>query len=367
MEMCDPSQLQIDLFVTHDAPKDPRQRPSAKPYHSYADGEGLASTDDLAPPTAPFARQARSGSPAGRASLDEFSDYSDGEQTPSRKSSSAGLPPNGQLPEEYGDQIDSVTDLVLFDGEEDYRTAGDERVSAQLKKEGKLRRALSRRGPGRSIRRPGNSAQQPPPALLSAGPSFEALPLDHRDELKSHPPYSLPYDSTGSAAASFGDLGQMSAPLPRAGSFDWNSTYDDATLGDNASTRHLVKSGARPGLASNRSSHADLGSEASLAYLPHTHVSRAGGSDGFFLDVTDAEQEDIDAVAELAKTGYPRLKQLLDEEVQRSAGKTIVACCGPPSLNSVVRNLVASKIDLKKVARGDPRGQVSLVVEDFAF
>ncbi|GEM09818.1 ferric reductase transmembrane component 2 precursor [Rhodotorula toruloides] len=367
IEMCDPSQLHIELFVTHDAPKAPRQRPSAPAYSSYADASGFASTDDLAPPTAPFVRQARSSSPSGRASLSELSDFSDGEETPSRKSSSAGLPQAGQLPEEYGDQVDSVTDLVLFDGEEDYRTAGDERVSAQLKKEGKLRRALSRRGQGRSIRRPGDSAQQPQPAMLSAEQSFEALPLDHRDELKSHQTYSTPYDYPGSAAASFGDLGQMGAPVPRDGSFDWSSTYDDATLGDSASTRHLVKPGARPGLASNPTSHTDLASEASLAYLPPTQASRAGGNDGFFLDVTDAEQADIEAVAELAKTGYPRLKQLLDEEVQRSAGKTIVACCGPASLNSVVRNLVASKIDLKKVARGDPRGQVSLVVEDFAF
>ncbi|BGP08319.1 hypothetical protein JCM10049v2_004166 [Rhodotorula toruloides] len=369
MEMCDPSQLQIDLFVTHDAPKPPSQRPSAPPYSSYGDASGFTSTDELAPPTAPFAREARSSSPAGRPSFtSDLSDYSDGEGTPSRKSSSAGLPQAGQLPEEYGDQVDSVTDLVLFDGEEDYRTAGDERVSAQLKKEGKLRRALSRRGQGRSIRRPGDAPQQPRPAMLSAEPSFEALPLDHRDEPKSHSAYSSPYDYPGVAAASFGDLSQMSrAPLPRDGSFDWSSTYDDATLGDNASTRHLVKSAARPGLASNRTSHADLASEASLAYLPSTQVPRAGGNDGFFLDVTDAEQADIEAVVELAKTGYPRLKQLLDEEVQRSAGKTIVACCGPASLNSVVRNLVASKIDLKKVARGDPRGQVSLVVEDFAF
>ncbi|BGO99874.1 hypothetical protein NBRC10513v2_004102 [Rhodotorula toruloides] len=369
MEMCDPSQLQIDLFVTHQAPKAPRQRPSAPPYSSYVGASGLTSTDELAPPTAPFARQGRSSSPVGRSSFtSDYSDYSDGEETPSRKSSSAGVPQAGQLPEEYGDQVDSVTDLVLFDGEEDYRTAGDERVSAQLKKEGKLRRALSRRGQGRSIRRPGESTQQPQPAMLSAEPSFEALPLDHRDEQKSHSAYSTPYDYPGAATASFGDLSQMGrAPLPRDGSFDWSSTYDDATLGDSASTRHLVKSGARPGLASNRTSHADLASEASLAYLPPTQATRTGGNDGFFLDITDAEQADIEAVAELVKTGYPRLKQLLDEEVQRSAGKTIVACCGPASLNSVVRNLVASKIDLKKVARGDPRGQVSLVVEDFAF
>lgn len=382
IEMCDSSQLQVDLFVTHDAPKAPRRpRTSHKP-HSAA-----ALDDELAPPSAPFARGDRSGS-RGRGSIaSELSDWSDsdaeGAVSPSAspRASFTRRPSEPALPDEYDGEIDSVTDLVLFDGEDDYRSPGEATVSAELKKQGKLRRALSRRGQGGSLRRPQRETAAPPRddtflqttsatpiALASHDPSFEALPLDHRDEVDSKPTYASPYDdyAAPSSTLSYGDLGQGA----RADSFDYGSTYggyDDAqTLGGGgeagASRHNLVKAAQRPGVSSSsrRSSHADA-----LNSLAGPSAG-SGDVEGGLHDLTLQEQDDLEAVAELAKTGYPRLKAILDDEVERSNGKTCVACCGPSSLNSIVRNLVASRIDLRRVAKGDPRGQVSLVVEDFA-
>ncbi|BGP48271.1 hypothetical protein JCM10450v2_004143 [Rhodotorula kratochvilovae] len=367
MEMCDSTQLQVDLFVTHDAPHAPRRPRMSKPYESFAAGE-----DDLAPPSAPFARGGRRERGSIASELSDWSDSdAEGASTPSpRGSSTRRASSQPVLPAEYAGEVDSVTDLVLFEGEDDYRSAGEATVSAQLKKEGKLRRALSRRGQGGTLRRPGRaSAPEPAPeavGLPSADPSFEALPLDHSDELKpaaGSAAYDLPYDYPPSSL-SYGDLGGH-GPV-RADSFDggaygYGYGYDaeTETLGDaGASVRNLVKGAERPGISSSRSSSGPAGLDA-----------RAGaGTDGeeAFLDVTAQEQDDLDAVAEAAKTGYPRLKQILDEEVERSSGKTCVACCGPAGLNSIVRNLVASRIDLRRVAKGDPRGQVSLVVEDFS-
>ena len=48
-----------------------------------------------------------------------------------------------------------------------------------------------------------------------------------------------------------------------------------------------------------------------------------------FLDVTVEDQEDLEVMAELARPGYPKLKEILDEEVGRSVGKTMVACTLP--------------------------------------
>ena len=45
-----------------------------------------------------------------------------------------------------------------------------------------------------------------------------------------------------------------------------------------------------------------------------------------FLDVTKEDQEDLDAIAELARPGYPLLDKIMEEEVQRSEGRTMVAC-----------------------------------------
>ncbi|GAA6040169.1 hypothetical protein JCM8097_004161 [Rhodosporidiobolus ruineniae] len=360
IEMCDSSQLQVDLFVTHDAPKRPsRRQPPSSPF-----------ADDLAPPSAPFAR---AGGARGSVSSD-LSDLSDGENSPT--SSRFQLNQHGA---EAGEEVESVTDFVLFDGEDDYRTAGEAEVSAKIKKQGKLRRALSRRGQGGSLRRPGNAVAPSTTAPYPAQPqqqqqhhysspfasdstaSFQALPLDDSPQ----PPHS----------ASFGDIGAAN----RAASFDYGGSqygFDDGrsdagTLVNNAtsSTHNLVKHAA--GSSSRPNSRGDLASLAGLGGTS-TPASMAKLADhdpdeAFFLDVTAAEQDDLDAVAELAKTGYPRLREILDDEVERSQGKTLVACCGPSGLNTVVRNLVAKKIDLKRVARGDPRGHVGLTVEDFDF
>ncbi|BGP16347.1 hypothetical protein JCM10213v2_004349 [Rhodosporidiobolus nylandii] len=366
IEMCDPSQLQVDLFVTHDAPKRPSRRTRTSAFDAPA-----ASTDDLAPPAAPFARGHRAGSSTGGDSiLSEMSDYSDGERSPT----SSRFQLDAHEAEGGHDGIDSVTDLVLFDGEDDYRTAGEAAVSAQLKKEGKLRRALSRRGQGKSLRRPegrttpaSSSPQQPlRPAAFGSDSTvfFEPLPLEH-----SAPPSPAAHYEPHSA--SFGDLGAVRAP---SATFDYPYGFDDArsdagTLvndGKASSTRHLIKQPGG-GFSSNRNSQADIPSLADLGGATGGgKVAQEDPDEAFFLDMTSAEQEDLDAIAELAKTGYPRLKEIIREEVDRSTGKTIVACCGPSSLNTIVRNIVSNSIDLRKVAKGDPRGQISLCVEDFS-
>ncbi|GAA5925650.1 ferric reductase family protein [Sporobolomyces koalae] len=336
MEMCDPSQLQIELYVTNDTPRSFRRRPSAQPLAAFD------STDELAPPTAPFARQGRGQSPSRDSLASEASDWSDAEDSPRSG-------PISRMPE-FGEDVDSVTDLVLFEGEEEERTQAEVAVSAKLKKEGKLRRALSRRQgkpsvvPNQPSYRHDNQSTQRLYESPQPQDSFEALPLD---EHESSPNLHAPPAASRSASYSDSDYRKHSLA----------HHYDDQsevhTLGDNLSTRHLFAG------RYERDSVPDFARGAAS--------SRTSEEQAFFLDVTEAEQQDLEAIAELARPGYPRLKQILDDEVNRSSGKTIVACCGPSSLNTLVRNLVSSRIDLKRVAKGDVRGQVSIVVEDFSF
>ncbi|GAA6013798.1 hypothetical protein JCM10207_008194 [Rhodosporidiobolus poonsookiae] len=338
MALCTPDELQVDLYVTHDAPRARSRRPHPSAYDSAV----AASVDELAPPTAPFARSARAGSPSssvGRDSLlSELSDADSDTETASIPRRDAGEEGRPELA-----SVDSVTDFVLFDGEEDYRTPAEADLSAQLKKEGKLRRALSRRNGGHAqVQGKGQRLQNHECRTDRDVGEFEALPLDK--------------SPTGSPAlGSSGDLGGGGygfRDASAATSFDYPNpcgAYSDVDGESLAPTLAVSTVGF-----------------AQHAHLPPSSSFSSPRGTGE-LALTPAEQADLDAVAERARTGYPRLRGVLDEEVDGSAGKTVVACCGPSSLNTVMRNLVARKIDLKRVSRGDLRGQVALVVEDFSF
>lgn len=283
LDMLDTSQLQIELFVSRDAP-----RPSRRSRRTQA--STAASMDEFAPPRAPFARQARGESP----SRDDYdSDLSDAEDD--RASSR-------MMTEEptYGGQIDSVTDLVLFDGEDDDRTEGEMAMSTQVRTAGKLRRALSRRGhqqphsAGRAPARPFRQSRTDSDfSKIDLGRDAGLASMEERDAI-----YHDPYDRS-----EYADTGSY-ADLPFATPDHSSEIYDAA--GRDTSVRNLVGYAQPTG---KRNSFAQQGTE-----------------EAALLDVTEEDEDDIEVVAEHAKTGYPKLKEIMDEEVGRSAGKTMVAC-----------------------------------------
>ncbi|KAI5480795.1 ferric reductase transmembrane component 2 precursor [Pseudohyphozyma bogoriensis] len=301
-------QLQFDLFVSRDLPSRLRAAPAAASPYEYGHA---GTTDELAPPRPAFAQQEKR-SPS-RNSLE--SDWSD---------SDADIPSPPQ--NDVEDSIDSVTDLVLFDGEDDHTTPAELAISSKIRTEGKLRRAKSRRDQG-FIKRP---SRKPQPLSHSRGSSVDADAFEHGIGLAEGQP-RFPRNDSFADNGSFAELG--------LGRDDQSEVYSLAG-GGTSSIRQLI------GGRKRRS--ADDGSEA-------------------ILDVTEQDQEDLDAMAELARPGHPKLGQILDDEVQRSTGKTIVACCGPVELNTTVRHLVSDRINIAKVLRGDPKGQVALVCEDFSF
>jgi hypothetical protein len=81
------------------------------------------------------------------------------------------------------------------------------------------------------------------------------------------------------------------------------------------------------------------------------------------LDQTD----DLNIVAEVARPGKPKMDRILHDEVEGSQGSVAVACCGPTSLNALMRKLVAAKIDPERLKRGDRRGAMTLVSEEFQW
>jgi hypothetical protein len=96
-------------------------------------------------------------------------------------------------------------------------------------------------------------------------------------------------------------------------------------------------------------------------------MSAAAAQEHFRLELEDEELIDISVVAERARAGRPAIQKILADEVERAGGSVIVGCCGPTSLIAVVRKNVAAQIDPSKVWRGDARGHIALVAEDFGY
>ncbi|KAK4053901.1 hypothetical protein OIO90_003738 [Microbotryomycetes sp. JL221] len=314
LELVGPSQLQIELFVSRPAPVtgiSSSRQPSIP-----------RNLEELAPPKPHFARRGQSDATGVTA------DYSDSED----ENAAASTRMYHDVPE-YGQHIDSVTDLVLFEGEDDERTAGEVEVSAQVRSMGKMRRALSRRG---------------------------------HEQFAVRQQTGLPEPMAGQGDLGFSSLAQarkgegIRQPYPTGSSYSLNDSYHEILFASHDSQSDLYT------LTGNSSMHHLVGAAEDNGKARKRLSSLAQDKDEFF-DLTPMEQEDLEVVAELAKPGYPNLKEILDEEIARSTGRTMVACCGPNGLNTIVRHLVSSRIDVGKVLKGDPRGQVSLVCEDFSF
>ncbi|KAM0753167.1 hypothetical protein T439DRAFT_378880 [Meredithblackwellia eburnea MCA 4105] len=351
LEMSSASQLQVDFFVSRiDTSKSSRPAKSQKEQQTYPYG---SPHDDLAPPVAPFAR----GREHSRQSFDSDMSDSDSELPalpPKPTYSSVGIP---------HDAIDSVTDMILFDGEDDVATPS---MSSKIQKEGKLRRARSRRAQGLSMKRkPKRELHQPDDASsIDFGPDEYGnsrgigIGAGGRPQIPgSASDFHLP---TRSPSSPYLDRSASSQYLDRSGSGPYGG------YGDNGSFVELGGSGH----GEDRSDSYSLGG--SIRHLMAS--SRGDGSpsgtpleDEGFMDLSPEDWADLEVIAELARPGHPPLDKILDDEISRSAGKTLVACCGPTELNTVIRHLVSDRIRVGAALRGDPKAQVSLVVEDFSF
>ncbi|SNX84462.1 uncharacterized protein MEPE_03171 [Melanopsichium pennsylvanicum] len=85
------------------------------------------------------------------------------------------------------------------------------------------------------------------------------------------------------------------------------------------------------------------------------------------IDLDAEEDLDLRVIAELAQPGHPKLDRIIRQEVDNSEGRTLVAGCGPRSLDIVLRSIVSKQIDTKKVRKGDTRGMVNVVSECFEW
>lgn len=177
-----------------------------------------------------------------------------------------------------------------------------------------------------SASRPGsaNGDLVPPPAFGGGGASGSSTPRFAASPLAT--PYSASFDAAHSGFLAADDTEALRGSTPR-----------------NGSTLHLLNTSVAP-VASAKSPLEDAP-----------------------IDLDAEEDVDLRVVAELAQPGHPKLDRIVRQEVDRSQGRTLVAGCGPKSLDIVLRSIVSKQIDPKKVRMGDTRGVVNVVSECFEW
>ncbi|VDB82989.1 unnamed protein product [Peniophora sp. CBMAI 1063] len=358
--------VQIDIFVTRIAPGTlPAPRPPPRLSELAESQTASSSSDTLAPPHPSFASIGptvklvpnRPASPAFSVTGEILDDYVD---LSYYTSDAAGGDPE--------------LDYTNFDGDDDARLPGESAVARAIKKEGRMRRAHSRRAsemlsgaddrqskrisypPGRHKRDASEPAAPPParPNMLRVDTTLRTLDED------------APLSPTHLVSAG----GAKSRPItmeesPGAGS-------DGASVGAGGGWRgpkrtssiYSFASSAAPGeTAMSAGGHSRASSIRSL--MPSIETGARGQP--VALELAESELTDIRAVAEFARAGRPNLTRLLGDEAARARGPLVVACCGPTTLNAVVRKTVAAQIDPEKVRSGDLSGLISLVAEDYEY
>src|SRR3984957_6147088 len=365
LSLVPPPALQIDIFITnfktlehervYPTPAAPRPVTPSVPT-DYAP-VAVEDSDQLLPPVPRFARQ-RSNSvtslPSANSSVESFVDMN-------------------PVTEHFGDHFDEeqnigdvedrenfTLDLTNFEGDDDDALPGEESFSRRVRRQGKIARAKTRKalkaagGRRVSYARHGRSdSEQSTDTVM--GPTrpmsghFE-VDVEHHSDPESSSPRSPQVDRQARP-------GHVRAP-------------------SSLSTMEPL----RPGSAMGKDWDAMSGH--SLMSQPDT-----GPEGGLRHEVEDDELTDVNIVSECARPGKPKLERILADEVEHSQGSTIVGCslvfyfctvlvfltpnvflgCGPSSLNAIVRRAIAFQIDTSRIRRGDMRGSIHLVSEEFAY
>ncbi|KAG8833536.1 hypothetical protein FRC17_010568 [Serendipita sp. 399] len=384
MEMVPSSALQVDIYVSN-ADLTSYRNPNRNSVFTENGGE------ELAPPSARFMRRQRT---ASNSSVDSLV--------------SANTAMNSAVDLSYLQQTDSayggmdyyhsnelgheshVLDFTNFDGEDDTRVPGEAKMSKRVQKEGKIRRAKSRRAAAASNAKTelesrsrqgtahhgaASGRTSPPPTGLPQGAyspisASQTSPntYDPRyvtsaaDQYRSPDALLSPTDLAAQRRWSAASLSAMRAPSPL-----YAQGHDGLHAGNRLSVASMGDLGRgvspSPGPGAENIHRLVVGErlerpESVVESVLDSYVK---------LEIDDQELDDLHVVAEMARPGKPKLERVLADEVGRARGALAVACCGPASLNALVRKMVAMQINPKQVLHGEMQGMISLITEEFQW
>ena len=261
-----------------------------------------------------------------------------------------------------------VLDYTNFDGEVDTKAPGEAKISKRLQKEGKIRRAKSRRSAAAVAAKVeldhrarqgvhGSMGSVPPPLDLQAqdrafprasphtggvspspGP-HHPLPSGASPPAISHPPTSFDARYATSAADQYRTPAQQPSD-PYLSPIDLaQKRWSQHSMGGGVGFR-----APSPGFHnqdSNRLSVASItdmyrglspspgpGGDSVRGLVPDRPGSSASGmiENEPRLDIDEQELEDIHVVSEMARPGKPKIDRILADEAGRARGAVAVAC-----------------------------------------
>ncbi|KAH9926197.1 ferric reductase like transmembrane component-domain-containing protein [Fomitopsis serialis] len=364
MTMIPAPELQVDIFVTN-VKAGPKSAPALRRVPS--------DHDVFAPPAPRFARQTHlspNERPESVASVD--SDYE------SEMESFVDLSYyTGEFHEENGElgHEEHVLDLTNFEGDDDTAMPGESQFNQSVKREGRLRRAASQRAANllkskKKQRRDSRNDHYPP--AQAQGSSVRLVDRNPSDDMSSA---SIQEQRRDALLPIYTDVEPASSSKSPASAHPFFSPSPlsvqspHSTLVPNSSTSTLPGFSDSPNPNPKRSSEMSAWSEAGslAALISEVDVPRSKSGEQIKLELDEQEVQDVGFVAEHARPGKPKLDRILADEVQQAQGAIVVGCCGPLTLNAVVRKVIAAQIDPGRIRRGDMSGSITLISEDFEY
>ncbi|KAI0780844.1 hypothetical protein BD413DRAFT_463706 [Trametes elegans] len=381
-------ELQIDIFVTNIKPT---ARPTAQGARKRITIVPLPQPkpEDLSPPRPGFVEESRPNSPTSSVSSDESGDDGDVDLSYYTGGFNAD---EGELGHE-----EHILDLTNFEGDDDTELPGEAQFNLSVKQEGRARRRYTRRL-SMAVFAKSELAYR---ASLD-GPATSSVQLVNKRA--SLPPLDADASQRASVDISTARTGSPRSavspytPPPSAYPLISPSTRDSGGSGSSPRTSRVYAPGAPSALPLQSASAAAGKAARRVSQAPseqstyHEHGSRFGSrsrlsqwtdTDSFAalvpggdveavreqlrLELDECEVEDVGVVAELARPGKPKLERIVADEVERAKGAVAVACCGPTSLDAVIRKIVAAQIDPERIKRGDMRGSIALFSEEFSY
>lgn len=289
-------------------------------------------------------------------------------------------------------------DLTQFDGEDNSGpSAAEARINERVAKEGKLRRAHTRKATLKRTARRGGQTKGPPTGLpqpLSA--------LAHQRAVYESDKAAIPERDLGTAAGEHDDFERQAdadhplAPPPfrTADGFlqprgypsqdhlntPWSGPPTPALMSPQMSPRLAPSEGRQtPGEPSSSVHGFDYSSTTHL-HQPNTPLSGSrseyvGGENltpmasevDVPIDMDEDENADLHVVAELARPGYPKLDVILREEARQAAGRVLVSACGPSSLGDLIRSIASKQINVAEIRKGHLNAHINVVTESYEW
>ncbi|PVG02808.1 hypothetical protein CPB86DRAFT_696988 [Serendipita vermifera] len=397
MELVPSSALQVDIFVSNTEVKH-NNRHSMMSTH-FPDASPIT-PEQFAPPSAQFMQQR--GRSNSNSSVDSI--HSGGTSALNSTIDLTYLQHGNDGFDYYHSQElgheAHVLDYTNFDGEVDTKAPGEANINRKLQKEGKIRRAKSRRsaaaaaakmdlearsrqGTGGSANPPNHispiaehggernfSRPMPRSGRASPTPNMHGLPQGaYSPAAAQHPPSSFDPRLAVSAA----DQYRMPEGYLSATELNANRRWSQMSGGPGSPGFHSADPNRLSVISMNdlrgMSPSPVFGAD-SIHKLVGERPGSSAGDDGEMeprLEIDEQELEDIQVVSEMARPGKPKLDRIVADEVGRSRGAVAVACCGPASLNALVRKIVATQINPSQVLRGEMQGMITLITEEFQW